>query len=136
MVLLATRISPCQLNQHSSESDFDQLPSEANDELASDVTETTETLIERNKELLPPFDKIIIWVASNIPTNLSYTVAVSTISMNIRQKYFGPMVTLGQDPVDVCKEGECLTLSHFHVNGMSENGAKPLALDVVIHGPD
>lgn len=136
MVLLATRISACQLNHHTSELDFDQPSMETPEDHKSEITVTTETLINKNKDTIPPLDKIIIWVASNITMNLSYTVAASTLSMNIRQKYFGPMATLGEDPLEICKEGECLTLSHFHINGMSEYGAKPLALDVVIHGPD
>lgn len=137
MVLLATRISVCQLNQHRlSDLDVDEPPMEMNDEKSSDITGTTEILLNGNRDMMIPFDKIIIWVASNITTNLSYTVAASTVSMNVRQKYYGPVITLGEDPIEICREGECLTLTHFHVNGMSEYGAKPLALDVVIHGPD
>lgn len=136
MVLLSTRISVCQLNQHRSEYEPVEPIQEENDEQTSDVTVTTETLLDKNKYRLPSTDKIIIWVASNISTNLAYTVAASTLSMSVRQKYFGPMNILGEDPLDICKEGDCLTLSHFHVNGMSEFGMKPLALDVVIHSPD
>lgn len=81
-------------------------------------------------------DKIIIWLASNIYTNLSYTIAASTLSNKIRQKYFGPMLTLGDSPLELCRNGMCLILTHYHVNGMTENGTKPLSLDVVIHSPD
>lgn len=134
MVLLATRISACQLNHQSSDYQLDQ---NDDDEIEENLSEaTTETLPGNNQDLMSSFDKIIIWVASNIATNLSYTIAASTLSMNVRQKYFGPMVTLGEDAIELCKTGECLTLSHFHINGMSENGRKPLALDVVIHSND
>ncbi|KAJ8941019.1 hypothetical protein NQ318_006448 [Aromia moschata] len=127
MILLATRISACEL---------------AKQELVHDcMCEASETEVDSSKtfvqhDILLPDDKIIIWMASNICTNLNYTVAVSTLSNKIRQKYFGPMLTLGDSPIDLWREGSCLILTHFHINGMSENGVKPLALDVVIHSPD
>lgn len=123
------------MNHHFSEQHFEEFVDEIDDR-SSVITATTETVLEKSKDFMLPTDKIIIWVASNIATNLSYTVAVSTLSMNVRQKYFGPMISLGEDPIEICGEGDCLTLSHFHVNRMSENGIKPLALDVVIHSPD
>ncbi|ENN81501.1 hypothetical protein HUJ04_002785 [Dendroctonus ponderosae] len=88
------------------------------------------------EEVFRKGERIIVWLASNILTNLSYTVAVSTMDNEIRQKFFGPMLTLNESAAKVCKEGNCLILTHFHCNGMTEHGAKPLALDVVVHNPE
>ena len=81
-------------------------------------------------------DKIIIWIASNIVCNYNYTAAVSTVSEDVRLKYYGPVLQLGNNPKKLCMEGHCLILSHFHFLGMSENGTKPLHLDVIIHSED
>lgn len=124
MFLLATRVASCQLAKEAGHTACD---SEENLDSPRTFTEN---------DVLLPDDKIIIWMASNVFTSLSYTVAASTLSNKIRQKYFGPMVTLGDNASELCNEGNCLILTHFHVNGMSENGLKPLALDVVIHSPD
>ncbi|CAG9859388.1 unnamed protein product [Phyllotreta striolata] len=140
MVLLATRIANCHLNQYSDESiynksNIDIQREDYDDDGDEDEVNSSHTYVE-NSSLLRPEDKIIIWLASNVYTNLSYTVAASTLSNKIRQKYFGPMSTLGGSPLELCKNGKCLILSHYHVNGMTENGRKPLALDVVVHSPD
>ncbi|XP_044263701.1 uncharacterized protein LOC123010691 [Tribolium madens] len=81
-------------------------------------------------------DKIIIWTASNVLCDFSYTVAVSTITENVRVKHYGPVLQLGNNPQTLCMEGQCLILSHFHFLGMSDNGLKPLRLDVIIHSED
>lgn len=81
----------------------------------------------------PNSDKIIIWVSSNVITNYSYTVAVSNVSDDVRIKYYGPVLQLGQSSSEICTTGQCLILSHFHFIGMSENGHKPLHLNVIIH---
>ncbi|KAL1497027.1 hypothetical protein ABEB36_008056 [Hypothenemus hampei] len=66
-------------------------------------------------------DRIIVWLASNTQTILSYTVAVSTLDNNIRQKFYGPMLTISEPAEKLCKEGHCLILTHFHCNYMTEN---------------
>ncbi|RZB77524.1 hypothetical protein BDFB_010755 [Asbolus verrucosus] len=81
-------------------------------------------------------DKIIVWTSSNVVCDYSYTVAASTVCEDIRIKYYGPVLQLGDTPKKLCKEGHCLILSHFHFLGMSENGSKPLNLDVIIHSED
>lgn len=53
-----------------------------------------------------------------------------------RQKFYGPLMTLNESPGKLCKEGQCLLLTLTHCVGMTENGTKPLALDVVIHSPN
>ncbi|KAJ8918344.1 hypothetical protein NQ315_008037 [Exocentrus adspersus] len=126
MFLLATRIAGCHLAK---EQEHEPPACDSEDDVESSRTYT-------EHDLLFPDDKIIIWMASNISTNLSYTIAASTLSNKIRQKYFGPMMTLSDSAIELCNEGNCLILTHFHINGMSENGFKPLALDVVIHSPD
>lgn len=124
MFLLATRLASCNLGKETEQTAYDP----------EDDSDSSRTYVEN--DVLLPNDKIIIWLASNVFTSLSYTVAASTLSNKIRQKYFGPMATLGENPTELCSEGNCLILTHFHINGMSENGLKPLALDVVIHSPD
>ncbi|EFA07351.1 uncharacterized protein LOC103314849 [Tribolium castaneum] len=81
-------------------------------------------------------DKIIIWTASNVLCDYSYTVAVSTVTENVRVKHYGPILQLGGSTKTLCMEGQCLILSHFHFMGMSENGIRPLRLDVIIHSED
>ncbi|KAJ8972078.1 hypothetical protein NQ314_000391 [Rhamnusium bicolor] len=125
MVLLATRVAGYELAKEEIEGMY-----------GDSVEEFDCSKTYNESELLLRDDQIIIWMASNVFTNLSYTVAASTLSNKIRQKYFGPMLTLGENPVELCSNGNGLILSHFHINGMSENGTKPLALDVVIHSPD
>ncbi|XP_023012039.2 uncharacterized protein isoform X1 [Leptinotarsa decemlineata] len=143
MVLLAGRVAGCHLNQlddgkthpypaYLTSDDNHEDKGDDNDE----GTISSKTYVETKPNILSPGDQIIIWVASNIFTSLSYTVAASTLSNKIRQKYFGPILTLGDNPMELCKEGTGLILTHYHVNGMSENGTKPLAIDVVIHSPD
>ncbi|KAJ8969619.1 hypothetical protein NQ317_005530, partial [Molorchus minor] len=127
MLLLATRIAGEDLAK------LEYEYNESDDSSGSDM-DSAKTFIQNDILLL--HDKIVIWMASNIPLNLSYTVAASTLSNKIRQKYFGPLLTLGDNPIDLWREGSGLILTHFHINGMSENGTKPLALDVVIHSPD
>ncbi|CAG9769538.1 unnamed protein product [Ceutorhynchus assimilis] len=80
-------------------------------------------------------DQIIIWAACNIQTTLSCTVAVSMINKEIRNKFFGKMLCLQETPQTVCKEGYGLMLSHLQCQGMTENGRKPLVLEVVVHSP-
>ncbi|XP_025830560.1 uncharacterized protein LOC108735006 isoform X2 [Agrilus planipennis] len=80
-----------------------------------------------------PDDRILIWIASNIATKYSYTLAVSTLCNEIRLKYFGPMLTFNEDPLKMCSEGRGLILSNFHMKGMTENGTKPLVMDIIIH---
>ncbi|CAH1117860.1 unnamed protein product [Phaedon cochleariae] len=136
MVLLAGRIAACHLN-HIDDKKYQ--PSSDDDLADTDEEETiisSGTYVEATPHILGKHDKIVIWVASNVITNLSYTVAASTLSNKIRQKFFGPILALGDGPVDVCKAGTGLILTHYHVNGMSENGSKPLAVDVVIHSQD
>ncbi|KAF7266993.1 hypothetical protein GWI33_019737 [Rhynchophorus ferrugineus] len=87
------------------------------------------------RHIFRPGDKIIVWIASNFNTNLSYTVAVSTLNNNIRQKYYGPLLTLNENPTSLCKEGRCLILTHYHCNTMTDNGKNDLCLDVVVHSP-
>ncbi|XP_060518405.1 uncharacterized protein LOC132697129 [Cylas formicarius] len=105
-------------------------------EEGNEVERDRECRMTPEQECFGDGDRIIVWVASNVATNLSYTVAVSTIDREIRQKYFGPVLTLNENPKNLCRDGKCLILTHIHCRGMSENGAQPLALDVVIHGPD
>jgi hypothetical protein len=105
-----------------------QLGDETNQSIVEDE-EVNGTVISNN-------DKIIIWMASNVVCDYSYTVAVSTVSEDIRVKYYGPVLQLGNSPKKLCMEGHCLILSHFHFLGMSENGLKPLQLDVIVHSED
>lgn len=80
-----------------------------------------------------PTDKIFIWVSSNIPNKYYYTLAVSTVCNSIRLKYYGPMLTLTEDYEKLCENGQGLILSQNHIMGMTDNGQKPLKLDVLIH---
>lgn len=109
---------------------------EKKDPTDDDATPRDTYPIEVDPNVLPATDRIVIWVASNIQTNLSYTIAVSTKSNKIRQKYFGPVSTLDCKGEELCKNGECLMMTNFHVNRMSNDGTKSLLLDVVLHGPD
>ncbi|KAG5894305.1 hypothetical protein JTB14_015545 [Gonioctena quinquepunctata] len=151
MVLMAARVAGSLLNQLIQDKNFhddsfvtstfvttdeERKHDNDNDDFEDDDTKSFKTYVETKQRSLNPGDQILIWVASNIFTNLSYTVAASTLSNKIRQKYYGPMLTLGDNPMEMCKEGKGLILTHFHVNGMSEDGTKPLAIDVVIHSPD
>lgn len=80
-----------------------------------------------------PADRIIIWVASNVITKYSYTLAISTVCNGIRLKYFGPLLTINEDYVKLYEEGKGLLLNQNHIEGMTEGGHKPLILDILIH---
>ncbi|XP_057666513.1 uncharacterized protein LOC130900136 isoform X1 [Diorhabda carinulata] len=128
MVLLATRITNSEISL------FDE-------NVTCQITETldgsnTTLAYEEDNNLTSPLDRIVIWMSSNILTNLNYTVAASTLSNQIRQKYFGPMLLLGDIPMDIFRNGTCLILTHHHLSEMTRSGNEPLALDVVIHSPD
>ncbi|XP_072396892.1 uncharacterized protein [Diabrotica undecimpunctata] len=130
MVLQAIKISTDDLNE--SEDDLLSTSDVGNIESDSSVT-----YVEDGHELgLRHNEKVMIWLASNVYTSLSYTVAASTLSNKIRQKYYGPLLTLGDTAADLCRNGTCLILTYYHVRVMSENGSKPLSLDIVIHSPD
>uniref|UniRef100_A0A6P7G8R8 Uncharacterized protein LOC114334951 n=1 Tax=Diabrotica virgifera virgifera TaxID=50390 RepID=A0A6P7G8R8_DIAVI len=130
MVLQAIKISTDDLNE--SEDDLLSTSDVGNIESVSSVT-----YVEDGREIgLRHNEKIMIWLASNVYTSLSYTVAASTLSNKIRQKYYGPLLTLGDTAADLCRTGTCLMLTYYHVRVMSENGTKPLSLDIVIHSPD
>ncbi|CAH1996489.1 unnamed protein product [Acanthoscelides obtectus] len=138
MVLMAARLASCHLSivQSSDTSDSTYTESNCTQVNAEEEPCTAQQDSEYDAGPLCPNDKVVIWLASNIPTNLSYTVAASTMNNRIRQKYFGPMMTLNESPIDLCKKGTCLILTHLHVNKMTDNGEKYLALDVVVHSPD
>lgn len=80
-----------------------------------------------------PFDKIIFWIASNIPTRSKYTLAISTPCKAIRLKYFGPILPVSEDGVKLCEDGKGLILGHTHLIGMTDNGKKSLTFDIVLH---
>lgn len=82
-----------------------------------------------------PVDQILIWVACNIITKYNYTLAISTMCNGIRLKYFGPMSSLNDNYIKLCEQGRGLVLSQNHIEGMTENGTKPLVLDIIIHDP-
>ena len=76
--------------------------------------------------------KILLWVGSSIATKLSYTIAVSTQSNDVRMKYYGPILTIGNSYRDLCVGGKGLVLSHYHIMGMSRHNSK-VVVDIVIH---
>ncbi|XP_045470674.1 uncharacterized protein LOC123677960 [Harmonia axyridis] len=78
-------------------------------------------------------DKWIFWVGSNISTNLSYTIAISTLDNETRLKYFGPVVHLEESPVKLWGNGRCLLMNRFNIERMSQNFQKNLNLDVIIY---
>lgn len=115
IVVLASRVSPSQLGVKEYNSSVDEYQKDGKFD---------------NK------DKIILWAASNVVCKYSYTIAASTISEDVRVKYYGPILQLGKSPAKLCLEGQGLVLSHFHAIGMSDFGSKPLHLDVIIHSED
>lgn len=116
LVVMATRL---QLSQH--EKSFDV--GDDNEDFCDCVT-------------YPPAERLFVWIASNIVTKFSYTLAVSTQCNGIRVKYFGPLLTLNENCKTLCMEGKGLILSEDHLMGMSENRTKPLILDILVHGGD
>ncbi|GJQ86698.1 hypothetical protein Trydic_g14774 [Trypoxylus dichotomus] len=84
----------------------------------------------------PPAERLFVWIASNIVTKFSYTLAISTQSNSIRVKYYGPLLTLNENCRTLCVEGKGLILSANHLVGMSENRIKPLILDILIHSTE
>lgn len=81
-------------------------------------------------------DKLLIWLASNIQTDLSYTVAISTACNRLMMKYFGPLVTLEVEPKVLYMEGKGLMVSEHQLVGMTNNLQKHLILNVLVHGKD
>ncbi|KAI4464351.1 hypothetical protein MML48_3g00009141 [Holotrichia oblita] len=84
----------------------------------------------------PPSERIFVWIASNIVTKFSYTLAVSTQCNGIRVKYYGPLLTLNENYRSLSAEGKGLILSENQLSGMSGNGTKPLILDILIHSTE
>lgn len=123
MTLLATRLPPF---AQSEEDDEDEIGDTADEE--DNITEYDNACT--------PEDKIIIWLASNIKTQLNYTVAVSTICNGIRMKYFGPLKTLDDRPRKLFTEGKGMILSYHQYMGMTDNGQKHLHLHVIVHGDE
>ncbi|XP_030747924.1 uncharacterized protein LOC115876329 [Sitophilus oryzae] len=122
VIVMATRIS----NVHLTENPDDEETTE---------NDAEERYRDDDSEVFSSSDKIMVWVGSNFNTNLNYTVAVSTLDNNIRQKYYGPIMTLNESPTKICQGGQCLILTNLHCNAMTEQGKKQLLLDVVIHSP-
>ncbi|XP_044752863.1 uncharacterized protein LOC123312479 isoform X2 [Coccinella septempunctata] len=81
-------------------------------------------------------DVWIFWLGLNVSTNLSYTLAISTLDNEIRLKYFGPVVHLEEDPVKLWANGKCLLLNRFQIERMSENFHKNLNLDIIIYSDE
>lgn len=99
-----------------------------------------EKLRDKNRRVrsdeLRDTDKWIFWLGSNISTNFSYTLAVSSLDNDSRLKFFGPVVHLEEDPVKLWGNGNCLLLNRFQIEKMSENLKKNLNLDIIIYSDE
>ncbi|XP_066251136.1 uncharacterized protein [Euwallacea similis] len=123
LILMATRIANVHLDSDDEEDD--------------EIHPEPEMLAGSDDEVFTDRDMIIIWVASNIQTTLSYTVAVSTLDYKIRRKFFGPLLTLSESAAEkMSKEGSCLILTYCHSEVMSLDETKSLVLDVAVHSTE
>ncbi|CAH0557215.1 unnamed protein product [Brassicogethes aeneus] len=104
------------------------------DENIHDILESYED-DEKKLDFFKAGDKIILWIACNIPgAKLSYTIAASTISNDIRLKYYGPLLSISNhSPAELCKTANCLIISHWHCYKFIGGGARDVPVDVVIH---
>lgn len=105
---------------------------------SKDTSQTKEEKDDKDKALPKNarYDKMVVWVSSNLSCLHNYTIAASTSTENIRLKYYGPITHLSTSTEELYNKGRCLILSHYHVLGMSENFTKNLKLDVIIHSED
>lgn len=78
-------------------------------------------------------DKVMLWVACNVPTKFKYTIAVSTPCRTIRLKYYGAISLVSEDAVELCRNGRGLILNQSHLVGMTNSGKKSIILDIVLH---
>ncbi|KAK9869674.1 hypothetical protein WA026_003423 [Henosepilachna vigintioctopunctata] len=81
-------------------------------------------------------DKWIFWMGSNVLTNFSYTIAISSLNNEFRLKYFGPVMHIEETPVKICQIGRCLTLNRYQLEGLSDNFKNNVNLDVVVYSED
>ncbi|KAF2881413.1 hypothetical protein ILUMI_24753 [Ignelater luminosus] len=124
MLVMATRVPFYQLNEYD-EAEEDE-----------DEDEEEEILEEFQEYNCHAVDKILLWVASNVPTKCKYTIAVSTPCKAIRLKYFGTISQINDNCVKLCEDGRGLILNQPHAIGMTNNGKKPLSMDIVLHRED
>lgn len=81
-------------------------------------------------------DKFLIWLASNTPADLSYTLGLSASCGRIMMKYFGPVVSLEAEPRFLHAEGKGMIVARHQHAGMTDDGRGRLVLDVIVHGGD
>lgn len=104
-----------------------------------DLKATFQTREEKEDRALlsqAAYDKIIVWISSNLPCLQNYTIAASTNAEDIRLKYYGPVTHLSSSSTELFNKGQCLILSHYHFIGMTDNFTKTLKLDIIIHSED
>lgn len=73
--------------------------------------------------------RVLIWIASNIPVELSYTLCISSINPRKRLKFFGPMQTYKDKYPTIFEEG--LVLNEHHINFLTSQ--EKYILELVIH---
>lgn len=127
MLVMATRVPYYQLNEY-----------DEDDEDEDDNDDDDDEGIPEEFEIYNchAVDKILLWVASNVPTKCKYTIAVSTPCKAIRLKYFGTVSQINDNCVKLCQDGRGLILNQPHAIGMTNNGKKPLSMDIVLHRED
>lgn len=120
LVLLATRL-PATFDTHQCYDESDESNSED---------------MDSDEPAFPVGDKLLIWLASNIQTDLAYTVAIATACNRIMMKYYGPLVTLDAEPKTLFMEGRGMVVAQHQLITMTNNLQKHLVLNVLLHGKD